>query len=294
MTEVFGLYSNWRKTHRLNLVGIILILEFASNFSRAESSGQITVETSTNLHPTVLFDYWLDQPASASQVLLLVPGINGPGPHMFTPEWKGFASKHHVILLAPTFLTSPEEIKNRRGYYYPEQWSGQATEDALSELGKRENASVDKILIFGFSAGAHFANGFSLWNPERVKAFVAYSAGWWDDPNEKLASVPGLIMCGEADPRYDATWQFMTKALTLNLPWVWRAYSDTGHQITAPVQKMAAAFLGHYADDEPDSPCYGDVQSYQYVSPAEMESIPSQTRIRLPSKAVADQWACEN
>jgi dienelactone hydrolase len=213
---------------------------------------------------------------------------------MFTPQWKNFASKYHLILLAPTFTTSPEELKNRKGYYYPDQWSGDATEEALAELGRQENVSTDKILIFGFSAGAHFAHRFALWKPDQVKGFVAYSAGWWDDPTEKLAHVPALIMCGEADPRYDATWQFMFQGQLLNLPWVWRSYQGTGHEMTPAVQKMAESFLRHYASNEPDLPYYGDAQTYHYVTSDKMETIPPQERIRLPSKAIAEQWIKEN
>ncbi len=60
--------------------------------------------------------------------------------------------------------------------------SGEATVEALGRIGAKLGMKPDKILIFGFSAGAHFAHGFASWKPERVKAFVAYSAGWWDEP----------------------------------------------------------------------------------------------------------------
>jgi len=188
-----------------DILRLIIIWLFAVGFGEAQVVGEIVVNTKSDDHPAVAFDYWGSQgDASANQVLLLVPGYNGSGPKMFTPQWKFFAGKCHLMLLAPTFTTSLEELKNRQGYYYPDQWSGAATEEALDELSRRENISTDKILIFGFSAGAHFAHRFALWKPDRVKAFVAYSAAWWDDPTDKLAHVPALIMCGEADPRYDA------------------------------------------------------------------------------------------
>jgi len=277
------------------VIGIIFLWQSSIRSSNAETLGQIVVSTKSDSHPKVAFDYWLNQrDGTAEQILLLVPGYNGSGPQMFNPQWKDFASKHHLVLFAPTFTTSPEEVKSHQGYYYPEQWSGEATEKALTELCQRETASPDKIMIFGFSAGAHFAHRFALWRPGRVKAFVAYSAAWWDDPTEKLANVPALIMCGESDPRYEATWQFMTKAQSLNLPWVWRSYQDTGHHITPIVQRMAEVFLAHYADAEPDTPLFGDVQTYKYFPSEKMDSIPPQERVVLPSKAIADQWTLEN
>ncbi|MCE0499225.1 MAG: dienelactone hydrolase family protein [Methylacidiphilales bacterium] len=278
-----------------NKLHLVILWLLTISFGEAQIADEIVVNTRSDDHPTIAFDYWVSQgDVPANQVLLLIPGYNGSGPRMFTPQWRDFADKYRLVLLAPTFTTNMEELKNHQGYYYPDQWSGDATEDALAELGRRENVSTDKILIFGFSAGAHFAHGFALWKPDQVKAFVAYSAAWWDDPTEQLASVPALIMCGEADPRYDATWQFMDKGQALNLPWVWRSYEGTGHEMTAAVQRMAEAFLGHYASGEPDSPYYGDIQSYRYVTPDKMESIPPQERIRLPSKAIAEQWMQEN
>lgn len=276
----------------LRLVTLWLL---AISLSEAQITSEIIVSTKSVNYPSVTFAYWIGSgDISAKQILLLVPGYNGLGPGMFTAQWKDFARKYHLILFAPTFTASPEELKNHKGYYYPDQWSGEATENALAELGSRKNVSTDKILIFGFSAGAHFAHRFALWKPDQIKAFVAYSAAWWDDPSEKLANVPALIMCGEADPRYDATWQFMFRGQLLNFPWVWRSYQGTGHEMTPAVQKMAEAFLGHYASNQPDSPFYGDVQTYQYVTPDRMETIPPQERIRLPSKAVAEQWIKEN
>jgi predicted esterase len=273
----------------------IILWLFTVGFGESQIVREITVDTKSDAHPTVIFDYWVSQgDVPATQVLLLIPGYNGPGLQMVTPQWKDFAHRHHLMLIAPTFATTMEELKKRQGYYYPDQWSGDATEDALTEIGRRENVSTDKILIFGFSAGAHFAHRFTLWKPAQVKAFVAYSAAWWDDPTEKLANVPALIMCGEADPRYDATWQFMFQGQLLNLPWVWRSYQGTGHEMTPAVQKMAEAFLGHYATNEPDSSFYGDVQTYRYVTADKMDTIPPQERIRLPSKAVAEQWTREN
>lgn len=274
-----------------NIVSLVMVWQFAA-LSEVWGGGEITVKTKSSAHLTVVFDYW-EGDGAAHQVLLLVPGYNGSGPEMLTTEWKNFANKYHLMLLAPTFTTSPEELKNRQGYYYPEQWSGETTEDALSQLAQREKVSTDKIVIFGFSAGAHFAHRFALWKPSRVKAFVAYSAAWWDSPTDRLAHVPALIMCGEADPRYEATYQFMSQGQWLNLPWVWRSYRGAGHEIVPAARKLAETFLGHYAGNETDEAFFGDVQTYQYVTSDKMESIPRQERIRLPCKAVAEQWRQE-
>lgn len=231
---------------------------------------------------------------AATGVLLLVPGFNGSGQALLDGRWAEFADECGLLLLAPTFHANAEEIQRREGYYYPELWSGAAIEQALAELTRREKVNTDKILIFGFSAGAHVAHRFALWKPARVKAFVAYSAAWWDRPTTKLRAVPALLMCGEQDDRLGATREFFERGLKLELPFVWRAYRGTGHQMTPAVQRMAEAFLRHYACSAKGEPQAGDVQTYRFVPAAQSNEIPSAVRIVLPSRAVAEVWAKED
>ena len=228
-------------------------------------------------------------------VLLLVPGYNGSGRTMLDERWSRFTDEQALVLLAPTFQTTPELLKKEKGYYYPEQGSGEQVEKALVEIRGKLGVKADKVLIFGFSAGAHFAHRFALWKPERVRAFVAYSAAWWSEPKATLRDVPALIMCGENDERYEATRAFMEKALALHLPWVWRSYKNTGHQLTPAVRSMAEVFLAHYAGPMKDGEkrvLYGDIQTYR-IAP-EKEFIPEEVRVELPSQTVAETWMKEN
>ena len=176
-------------------------------------------------------------------------------------------------------------------------------EQALEEVHLRTGVQVDHLLLFGFSAGAHFSHRFALWKPEQVKAFVAYSAGWWSDPTPSLCTVPALIMCGENDPRYEATRAFMEQGLALHLPWIWRSYQNTDHKLTSPIRSMAEAFLSYEAAQlksaetppiTPDPVLYGDIQTYQVVAASEKESIPEEVRIQLPSQQIATTWQKEN
>lgn len=234
-------------------------------------------------------------------VLLLIPGYNGSGEKILDDRWKRFADEHSLVLLAPTFTSTnnPQELRTK-GYYYPEQGSGAVMEEALSEVHRRTGAPVDKILIFGFSAGAHLAHRFALWKPERIGAFVAYSAGWWSDPTSTLRGVPALIMCGEGDERYEPTRAFMERGMALHLPWIWRSYKETGHQLTPAVRTMAEAFLAEEADRLKTgggiaSPqFYGDIQSYQVVPASDRDTIPEAVRIPIPSESVAEVWKKEN
>jgi pimeloyl-ACP methyl ester carboxylesterase len=293
---------NVRKRHFLLVVLFCLFQIWFESSAQSQEFFLITCKET-------LVPFSLYRPTSApdatshrpSGVLLLIPGFNGSGEKIIDDRWKHFADEHSLVLLAPTFTStnSPQELRTK-GYYYPEQGSGAVIEEALSEVHRRTGAPVDKILIFGFSAGAHLAHRFALWKPDRVEAFVAYSAGWWSDPTPPLRVVPALIMCGESDERYEPTRAFMERGMALHLPWIWRSYKETGHQLTPAVRSMAEAFLAEEADrlkagSGLTSPkLYGDIQSYQVVSAADRETIPEAVRIPLPSEAVANVWKMES
>lgn len=187
---------------------------------------------------SVSHGHWVPNRTLPSGILLLIPGYNGSGEAMMDARWKAFAEKHGLVLLAPTFKTTPEELQRGRGYYYPEQGSGAEVERMLEQVGKETGVQTDKILIFGFSVGAHFAHRFALWKPQRVKAFVAYSAAWWSEPTEALREVPALIVCGEADrPRFEPTKEFFERGggrAALSVPAGWRNCSQARSNGPAP------------------------------------------------------------
>ena len=232
--------------------------------------------------------------AAPASVLLLIPGYNGSGEAMLDYRWKAFAEKHRLVLLAPTFKTSPEELQRGRGYYYPEQGSGAEVERMLQQVGRETGVSTEKVLIFGFSAGAHFAHRFALWKPDRVRAFVAYSAAWWSEPTAALRTVPALIVCGEEDgPRLEPTKAFFERGHALGLPWIWRSYQDVGHTLTPRIRDLAEAFLAAQLADEPEPALYGDTQTYRVVEQADKESILPEVRVALPSREFAEVWRTE-
>jgi dienelactone hydrolase len=240
-----------------------------------------------------------DKPGAG--VLVLVPGYNGKGEQMLDARWKTFSTIHDLVLLAPTFHAEGNENNEGKGYYYPEQGSGEVMEKALKEVERRTGAKTGQVLFFGFSAGAHYVHRFALWKPQRVKAFVAYSAGWWSEPTVPVRKVPALVMCGEMDERYAATWEFFKKGQRLGCPWVWRSYAGTGHALTPAVRDMAEVFLAHHAgrggriDEQAglSESQFGDIQTFKTVNRAARDLIAEEFRIELPSKVVADVWEKE-
>ncbi len=110
------------------------------------------------------------EPQGSVGLLLLVPGFNGDGRMFLSQEaWTRFADQQRVVLVSPSFHTTPDEIREGRGYYYPALGSGGETLAAIQQIAGKEKFTVGRILIFGFSAGAHFAHRFALWNRERPR-----------------------------------------------------------------------------------------------------------------------------
>lgn len=268
----------------------------------------VQIATPSKLNKEAVFWYRAPFGGAPVGVLLLVPGCNGDGRGMLseTGPWAQFANEAHLVLVGPTFQTTLEEVHSRQGYYYPELWSGDATMKALEQIRAKTSVRSDKVLIFGFSAGAHFAHRFALWKPEKVAAFVAYSAGWWDKPKASLRDTPGLIMCGEADERFDPSFEFFGRGRRLGLPLIWRGYRNVGHELKPQVLKMAQAFLGYYAQQQKmeqvarqrhpsGTPLVGDIQSYRFYpeNSPEAAHIPPESRVALPSLEVSQAWSDE-
>jgi pimeloyl-ACP methyl ester carboxylesterase len=258
---------------------------------------EVRVRTASRLNPDVVFHYRLPGAKPYAGVLVVVPGFNGDGRDWLRDGggWAEFAEQEKLVLVAPTFKTNEEEIHARHGYYYPEEWSGKATLETLDRIHRETGVDVRKVLLFGYSAGAHFTHRFANWRPDRVRAFVAYSAGWWDAPSPALRGVPALVMCGEDDPRFGATREFMRKAQALHLPWLWRSYAGTDHEITPAVRRMAEAFLGACQRGGEAKALAGDLQTYEVFPQGgdEAEAIPEELRVALPSRGVAEIWKQE-
>jgi len=240
---------------------------------------------------------YLPQEKDLTGVWVLVPGYGGDGREFLRGEagrsWIELAHRERIALVCPSFAKIPlAEIHQRRGYYYPDQGSGEAVWRAVEEVRRETGMTHERVGWFGFSAGAHFVHRFALWKPERVTCLVACAAGWWDEPTEGIRAVPALILCGEEDSRLNASLAFFQKGRLLGAPWVWRSFPGTGHEVTPEVRQLAQLFMSHYwQDDRPDEARYGDAQSFQLVSRETAMELPEICRVILPNAEFARKWA---
>ena len=112
------------------------------------------------------------------------------------------------------------------------------------------------------------------------------------NPKKTLRNTLGIIMCGEADERFEPTYAFFAQGRKLGLPLVWRGDTSVGHELTPQVVKMAQAFLKFYANGEKPQNLVGDIQYYRFYEPGSVdeERVPPESRVILPSRKVAEAF----
>jgi pimeloyl-ACP methyl ester carboxylesterase len=221
-------------------------------------------------------------------VLVLSPGFNGNGKDWLKkPEWQSFARENNLSLVGLSFASNGDLLRKGRGYYYPEQGSGQLLLDGI----RQAFGSDLPLLLYGFSGGAHFTSGFADWKPERILGWCAYSAEWWTDPTSNVCSPPGLVVCGDEDERYGASLTYFKKGRALGKPWLWISVAKNNHAISS----AAEDFIRHYMVAAlrlatlKDSGQWVDIDLKNEAQPDILNNQPSLTAW-LPDSKLLPEW----
>ena len=154
------------------------------------------------------------------------------------------------------------------------------------------------ILLYGFSGGAHFTARFVEWKPERVIAWCAYSAGWWDEPVPSSIMPPGIVACGESDERLGASLIYFKQGRATGKPWLWIGVPNNGHspdrRIESFVRDYFVAILEN--SEKPDPMRTGLWVDVDKRSAAEMYVIRQYPSITgwLPDAKLLDIWQSLN
>jgi hypothetical protein len=248
-------------------------------------------------------------------VLILSPGCNGNGESLArSPVWQEFAKRNHLGLVGLSFASaSPDALALRAasqattrslplvvasssdplhdgtGYYYASKGSG----DKLLEGIRRIYRKDLPLLLYGFSGGAHFTSRFEEWAPSRVIAWCADSAGWWDEPKPSGISPPGIVACGDQDPRYGATLSYFKQGRAAGKPWLWVSLPKIGHQPSPALEDFARkyfeAVLKRGGSSDLSGGTWVDVDTKKVISESEPEALPSESGW-IPSQALVDDW----
>jgi len=221
------------KTRWVSLVFLLLAC-----FSRAEAPARLSLEPAPGMIRADI--YQVETVRNPKAVLVLCPGCNGNGEGLAgDPIWQDFAKKRNLGLVGLSFASELKDLHNGRGYYYAHNGSGKILIDGINKLFSRDLP----ILIYGFSGGAHFTARFVEWKPERVIAWCAYSAGWWDEPKISDIMPPGIVACGESDERLGASLIYFKQGRALRKPWLWIGIPNNGHSPEKRVESFTRDYF---------------------------------------------------
>lgn len=192
--------------------------------SRADGPTRLSLEPSPGMTRADL--YHVKTVRNPKAVLVLCPGCNGNGEWLVGDSiWQDFAKKENLGLVGLSFASEIKDIHNDQGYYYASNGSGKLLLNGINKLFGRDLP----VLLYGFSGGAHFTSRFVEWKPERVIAWCAYSAGWWDEPKTSDIMPPGIVTCGDNDERLGASLIYFKQGRAVGKPWLWIGIPDNGH-----------------------------------------------------------------
>jgi pimeloyl-ACP methyl ester carboxylesterase len=228
-------------------------------------------------------------------VLVLCPGFNGdPDGWISASEWRDYAIRERLGLAGIAFASDPHLLADRhRGYYCASQGSGELL---LKAIQKAYGGRLP-ILIFGFSGGAHFTSQFVEWCPDRVIAWCAYSAGWWDVPLRKSVAPPGIVACGEADERYGETLTYFLQGRAVGRRWTWVDLGNTSHGMSEALNAFVRDYFGEVIKSGESGSAAGkakpewrDVDTKTLLSGQAVHETPT-LAAWLPSEKIAIEWS---
>lgn len=227
-------------------------------------------------------------------VIVLAPGMNTDGAFFLKESpWMDFARRNNLGVIALNYSSSAEDLlENRKGYFYPEQGSGQALLDEIKRLYGKDLP----IIIYGFSGGAQFVSRFVDWAPDRIIAWCAYSAQFWDYPpkGSKLTKARGIVACGDQDGlRWLPSFGFYYQGRKDKRPWIWVNISNTGHNRSAKFERFVRQFFDEElaiwrGDKKPGEDVYSDISN----SDNELLLLSEQQELQCPfrSKELLESW----
>lgn len=154
-----------------------------------EPPGQLQV-AATPEHPAYSL-YVPRRPASAAPRtgLLVLHGMGGDGPGMAAGLLQ-LAQEQDWVVIAPTVgygeWRDPAQLTREVLRVEPQ------LKTLLNQLSDKTGVALaERLLVFGFSRGAQAALRFTLFNPDRVRAVAACSAGTYTLPLKSVKTTTG-------------------------------------------------------------------------------------------------------
>jgi pimeloyl-ACP methyl ester carboxylesterase len=220
-------------------------------------------------------------------VLVLCPGFNEDGSKLIQQKtWQDFAKVNGLGLMGLSFTSAGEDLIEGKGYYYVDQGSG----DSLLEAVRKTYGKDWPLLVYGFSGGAQFTSRFVEWKPDRVLAWCAYSAGWWDAPKKSDICPPGIVACGYKDwDRYGASLVYFKQGRAVGKPWLWVSLADTDHQWSPELDAFVRAYFQSILQTPKPAGVWVDIERKEPYARPEAIAQPSMSGW-LPDEKLLPLW----
>ena len=225
--------------------------------------------------------------AKKYHIMVLFGGRNWSGERtMKAYNFVKMADKYKIFLVSPSF-------KNNE-YWEPEKWSGKALLQAVNKIKVKYRINNDnKLLYFGYSAGAQCAALFYNWKPEIVKAWGVYACGVWFWPKKQVTNTaPAIITCGTDDKgRYLLSRRFVRQAREHGYSIIWRSY-PAGHGLSPKAMALTRSFFASVLDNQSKTKYVGDDQEMDFypVRSKNARNIDIEYRNNFSNLIFAQQW----
>ena len=206
----------------------------------------LSVKTFAKENPVATFrcrapaKYQIDSEAKY-RILVYFGGRNTTGEgEIKSRTWTDWCDRNGIFLIVPSYKND--------NYWEPQKWSGRALLEAIAQLKKKyPNICDDKLLFYGYSAGAQCSNLFPAWMPEKSRAYVSHACGVFHKPNERMKNVAGLLTCGDADrQRLIINRRFIEHYRKLGVNILWKSFPNHPHDVPQGSTYLAQAFLEYY------------------------------------------------
>lgn len=271
------------RTVRAILHVVCLVLGMGSTTSWAESVEKLSLKPPDNMTRADLY-YW-EGNMKPRAVLVLSPGCNGNGRGLVQQEgWQAYARSHDLGLVGLSFASPMGSLGDGTGYYYASCGSGEILLKGIRKIYGKDLP----LLLYGFSGGAHFTSRFVEWSPERVISWCAYSAAWWDEPLKQEAMPPGIVACGEQDPRLGASLVYFKQGRAVGKPWLWVELAGIGHSGSRELDGFVRDYFAMVLERADDA-LWVDIDRENVVETAEATREPSISGW-LPSAKLLKGW----
>lgn len=183
-------------------------------------------------------------------------------------------------------------------------------ERGVKELSKKYGLPEKNFLLWGMSAGSHWAHRLCLRKPEYFAAIHIHVATSYDKPTPSAASVLWCVTTGEKDPGYKRSIRFYEECRRLNYPIIYKAIINLGHAGHPATTNLGFEFFKHalrskvFSEQTPPKEAiddqtssfsaplfYGDIINQSVHPSTELQWIPQEFCTPLPSKEIAQKWS---